>query len=94
MKQSPTKLKDIAKELNISTSTVSKALKGSPQINARTRKAVEEMAERLNYQPNQIAQSLRSNKTHILGVIVPNLISHFFSASISGMQDIASSTAL
>ena len=89
IKQRPTKLQDIAKELNISTSTVSKALNGVEQINPRTRKAVENMAKLMNYEPNQIAQSLRSNKTKILGVVVPNLVSHFFSASISGMQDVA-----
>lgn len=92
IKQRPTKLQDIARELNISTSTVSKALNGVEQINPRTRKAVENMAKRLNYEPNQIAQSLRNNKTKILGVVVPNLVSHFFAACISGMQDVAASS--
>ncbi|MBW3545980.1 MAG: LacI family transcriptional regulator, partial [Bacteroidetes bacterium] len=78
-----------ARALKLSPSTVSKALNGAPEISPDTRKRVKEKAKTLNYAPNQVAQSLRSNKTHILGVIVPNLVSHFFSASLSGMQDAA-----
>ncbi len=89
IKQGPTRLLDIARALKLSPSTVSKALNGAPEINPDTRKRVKEKASSLNYAPNQVAQSLRSNKTHILGVIVPNLISHFFAASLSGMQDAA-----
>ena len=89
MQQTPIRLQDIARKLNVSTSTVSKALKGAPEINQHTRKKVQDLAKALNYAPNQIAQSLRSQQTRTLGVIVPNLVSHFFAASISGMQDAA-----
>ena len=88
-RQKPVKLIDIARELKLSTSTVSKALKGDKEISDKTRKAVARMAEHMQYAPNTIAQSLRSSSTHRIGVIVPNLVSHFFSASISGMQDVA-----
>ncbi|AHM58522.1 transcriptional regulator [Flammeovirgaceae bacterium 311] len=89
MKKKQTGIRDLARALNVSPSTVSKALNGVTQIKPQTRRAVEEMAKRMNYQPNQIAQNLRNNKTNILGVIVPNLISHFFAATISGIQDVA-----
>lgn len=89
MKKKQTGIRDLARALNVSPSTVSKALNGVTQIKPQTRRAVEEMARRMNYQPNQIAQNLRNNKTNILGVIVPNLVSHFFAATISGIQDVA-----
>ena len=83
-------IRDIALKLNISTSTVSRALRGVPDINPQTKRLVLEMAETLNYQPNVIAQSLRSNKTHVIGVVVPEIAIHFFSSVISGIQDKAS----
>jgi DNA-binding LacI/PurR family transcriptional regulator len=90
MKKDPITIRDIAIKLNISVSTVSRALRGFPEISPATRKAVEEMAKQLNYQPNMIAKSLRSNKTFTLGVVIPELVSHFFSSNISGIQDMAS----
>ena len=90
MKTGQNTIRDIALQLNISISTVSRALRGLPEVNPETRKAVLQMAKKLNYEPNHIAQSLRTNKTNTLGVIVPDLASHFFSANISGMQEVAS----
>ena len=82
-------IRDIALKLKISASTVSRALRGSPEINKETRRSVTSMAQKLNYQPNQIAQSLRTQKTNTLGVIVPDLVTHFFSSAISGIQEVA-----
>ena len=83
-------IRDIALKLNISTSTVSRALRGVPDINPKTKQAVLDMAEELHYEPNVIAQSLRSNKTNTIGVVVPEIAIHFFSSVISGIQDKAS----
>ena len=82
-------IKDIAAELGISPSTVSRALKDHPDISEATKKAVKELAEKWDYQPNSIALSLRSQKSNIIGVIVPQLVHHFFSTIISGIEDVA-----
>jgi LacI family transcriptional regulator len=82
-------IKDIARELGISPSTVSRALKDHPDISPETKKAVNELAERLNYQPNVVALSLRSSKTNTIGVIIPEIVHFFFSTVISGIEDIA-----
>ena len=89
MKKGPATLRDIARSLGISVSTVSRALGGSPDINKDTRKAVVEMAQKLNYEPNQVAQNLRKNKTSTLGIIIPDVATHFFSANLSGIQEVA-----
>ena len=88
-KDHSTTLRDIALRLGVSVSTVSRALNNAPEVNKRTKEAVLEMAKALHYAPNHVAQSLRSNKTKTIGIIIPNLISHFFSATISGIQDTA-----
>lgn len=80
-------IRDIAIKLNISISTVSRALRGAPDVNPETKKAVMEMAEKLNYEPNRIAQSLRIKQTKTVGVIVPEINMHFFSSAISGIQE-------
>lgn len=82
-------IKDIAAELGISPSTVSRALKDHPDISDATKKAVKDLAEKWDYQPNSIALSLRSQKSNIIGVIVPQLVHHFFSTIISGIEDVA-----
>ena len=82
-------IKDIAKELGISPSTVSRALKDHPDISAETKKAVTELAEKLNYTPNSIALSLRQSKTFTIVVVIPEIIHFFFSTVISGIEDIA-----
>lgn len=71
-------LKEIAKTLGISVSTVSKALKDYPDVNKKTKARVLELAERLNYIPNAFAQSLRSNKSKTIGVIIPSTVHYFF----------------
>jgi LacI family transcriptional regulator len=89
MKFNQVTIKDIARELGISPSTVSRALKDHPDISSETKKAVGELAERLNYQPNIVALSLRQRKTNTIGVIIPEIVHFFFSTVISGIEDVA-----
>ena len=69
----PATIKDIARQLNISISTVSRALRNAPDVNNDTKKAVMAISDELSYQPNKLALSLRQKQTHTIGVIVPNL---------------------
>ena len=71
-------LKDLARELNISTSTVSRALKDNPVISGSTKARVQKLAKELNYEPNALALSLRHSKTNTIGVILPKLVHFFF----------------
>ncbi len=80
-------LKDIAKALNLSTSTVSRALRDSYQINKKTKNIVIEYAKKVNYIPNPIALSLKGNTSKAIGVIVPEIANHFFSQAINGIED-------
>jgi len=89
MRRTQVTIKDIARELGISPSTVSRALKGHPDISSETKKQVTALAEKLNYQPNNIALSLRQKKTNTIGVVIPELIHFFFSTVISGIEDVA-----
>ncbi len=87
MERLPT-IKDIAIELGVSISTVSRALRGQPDVNAETRKAVLELSERLDYQPNKAALSLLKKNTSTIGVVVPNL-DYFFATAIGGIDEAA-----
>ncbi len=78
-------LKDIAKELNISVGTVSRALKDYPDISDKTKIAVNELVEEWNYVPNKLALNLRSNKTQTIGVIIPEIVHHFFSEIVASV---------
>ncbi|HLZ17389.1 MAG TPA: LacI family DNA-binding transcriptional regulator [Cyclobacteriaceae bacterium] len=89
MKFNQVTIKDIGRELGISPSTVSRALKDHPDISAETKKAVNQLAEKLNYQPNTVALNLRQKKTNTIGVIIPEIVHFFFSTVISGIEDIA-----
>ena len=89
MKFNQVTIKDIARELGISPSTVSRALKDHPDISIKTKKAVNELAEKLNYQPNIVALNLRQRKTNTIGVIIPELVHFFFSTVISGIESVA-----
>lgn len=82
-------IKDIAKALNLSVSTVSKALRGSYEISEETKKTVSEYAEKYNYQPNPIAQSLKKGKSKSIGVVVCNIDNIFFSQLINGIESVA-----
>lgn len=89
MKNAQATIRDLALKLNTSISTVSRALHGHQDIKPETKKAVLDMAKKLHYEPNRVAQSLRIKKTNTMGVIVPEIVMHFFSSSLSGMQEYA-----
>jgi DNA-binding LacI/PurR family transcriptional regulator len=89
MKSSQVTIKDIARALGISASTVSRALKDHPDISPKTKKAVKELADKLHYEPNAIALSLRNKNTRTLGVLIPQIVHFFFSSVVSGIEDIA-----
>ncbi|HLT79398.1 MAG TPA: LacI family DNA-binding transcriptional regulator [Cyclobacteriaceae bacterium] len=80
---------DIAKELNITASTVSRALNNHPRISEATKKAVLRVAKRLNYQPNHIAAALRNGRSNIIGIIVPTADRSFFGSVIRGIEEVA-----
>jgi len=82
-------IQDIARELSITAATVSRALNNNPAIKESTRKAVKETAERLNYQPNKIASSLRKGKSNIIGVLIPSAEINFFGSVVHGIESIA-----
>lgn len=88
MNSSRATLKDIAAKLNISISTVSRALNDHPAINQKTKRMVKSTAKKLNYYPNLLALNLLQKKTNTIGVVVPTITSHFFSSVITGIQDI------
>lgn len=81
-------IKDIAKTLQISTSTVSRAMRNAPDVSVETRMAVQSLSEKLNYQPNRLALSLQKNQTHTIGVLVPNL-DYVLSSMIKGIDEVA-----
>jgi len=89
MKSGLVTIKDLARELKISASTVSRALKNHPDISVETKRAVHELAERLNYQPNAVALSLKQRRSNTIGVIIPEIVHYFFSSVISGIEDVA-----
>jgi DNA-binding LacI/PurR family transcriptional regulator len=82
-------IKDIARELGVSPSTVSRALKDHPDISPATKKQVRDLVDKMKYKPNAIALSLRSQKTNVISVIVPQIVHHFFSSVISGIEEVA-----
>ncbi len=89
MEHKPATLKEIAQRLNVSVSTVSRALHNHPSIGLRTKTQVQKLAQELNYEPNQAAISFKQGKTMTIGVILPNLGEEFFSMAINGIEDVA-----
>ncbi len=89
MKSGLVTIKDIARELKISPSTVSRALKNHPDISEETKRAVNDLAQKLNYQPNAVALSLKQQRSSTIGVIIPEIVHYFFSSVISGIEDVA-----
>lgn len=83
-------IKEIAKRLNISVSTVSRALHDHPRIGLRTKTQVQQLAKEINYEPNQVAIFFQQRKTFTIGVVLPDLSEAFFSLAINGIEDIAS----
>lgn len=82
-----TTIYDIAQALNITVSTVSRALNDFPAISDATKRTVIDTAKKLNYSPNKLASALKSGKTHIIGVIVPTVQAHFFATIIHCIED-------
>src|SRR5574344_1936097 len=83
-------LKDLAQELGVSIATVSRALRSSPEISKDLQIKVQMLAKERNYRPNPFAQSLRREAPRIIGVVVPNLVTHYYSAVLDGIEDCAS----
>ncbi|QHT69005.1 LacI family transcriptional regulator [Rhodocytophaga rosea] len=90
MKRHQTTIIDIAKELNLSKSTVSRALTGHSNVNPETRKAILDLAEKMDYQRNMLALSLVTSRSNTLGIVVPEFLTSFFPQVVIGAQEIAS----
>src|SRR5438128_2456915 len=84
-------LADIARELGISKMTVSRAINNNPLVKARTRDRVLEVSRRLNYQPNHYARALATNRSYLIGVIVPDLMHSYFAEILHGVGTVARS---
>ena len=89
MKQRRVSLKDLADQLGVSIATVSRALRGSHEVGEEMRAKVKALAKQLNYRPNPFAQSLRKEAPRIIGVVVPNLVTHYFAAVLDGIEEYA-----
>src|ERR1700728_2458773 len=89
MSSKPITIKEIASILNISVSTVSRALHDHPSIGLTTRLKVKKLAKELNYEPNQTAIFFQKGKTYTIGVILPELSESFFSTAVSAIEDTA-----
>ncbi len=89
MKQRRISLKDLAEELHVSIATVSRALHGSHEVSEAMRAKVQQLAKKRNYHPNPFAQSLRKDVPHVIGVVVPNLVTHYYAAVLDGIEDYA-----
>jgi LacI family transcriptional regulator len=85
----PVTLADIARELGVSKMTVSRAINNHPFINSETRVRVLEVARRLKYQPNQHARALATNRSHLIGVVVPDLMHSYFAEIYRGVEAVA-----
>jgi len=82
-----TSLKDLALKLGVSIATVSRALRNSPEIGQEMQQRVKELAKQMNYRPNPFAQSLRKEAPKVIGVVVPNLVTHYYAAVLDGIED-------
>ncbi len=89
MKQHRTSLKDLADILGVSIATVSRALRESHEVGEEMRAKVKALAKEMNYRPNPFAQSLRKEAPRIIGVVVPNLVTHYFAGVLDGIEDYA-----
>src|SRR6184192_39053 len=85
----PVTLADIARELGVSKMTVSRAINNHPLINTETRERVLEVARRMNYQPNQHARALATNRSYLIGVVVPDLMHSYFAEIYRGVEAVA-----
>lgn len=89
MKPRRTSLKDLADRLGVSIATVSRALRGSHEVGEEMKEKVKALAKQLNYRPNPFAQSLRKEAPRIIGVVVPNLVTHYYASVLDGIEEYA-----
>ncbi|MDR4987628.1 MAG: LacI family DNA-binding transcriptional regulator [Bacteroidales bacterium] len=89
MKSPQVSISDIAREFGVSPSTVSRALKNHPEISEATCRRIQEYARKVNYRPNVIALGLKQQKSFTIGVVIPEIVHHFFSSVISGIEEVA-----
>lgn len=89
MKQRRTSLKDLSEQLGVSIATVSRALRNSHEVGDEVKQKVQALAKKLNYRPNPFAQSLRKEANRVIGVVVPNLVTHYYAAVLDGIEDYA-----
>lgn len=89
MRQHRTSLKELAEQLGVSIATVSRALNNSHEVGQEMKERVQALAKKLNYRPNPFAQSLRREKPKVIGVVVPNLVTHYYAAVLDGIEDYA-----
>lgn len=89
MKQKRVSLKDLAKQLGVSIATVSRALSNSHEVGEEMRQKVQALAKELNYRPNPFAQSLRKEAPRMIGVVLPNLVAHYYSCVLDGIENYA-----
>ena len=91
MKQRRTSLKDLASQLGVSIATVSRALRNSHEVGVEMREKVQKLARDLNYRPNPFAQSLRKEAPRVIGVVLPNLVTHYYASVLDGIENYARS---
>ncbi|WP_262922949.1 LacI family DNA-binding transcriptional regulator [Hymenobacter cellulosilyticus] len=89
MARAKASISDLAKQLGVSVSTISRALSDHPTISAATKKKVWKLAQELHYQPNHMAAGLRKGRSNLLGVIVPHIDGHFFTMVVKGIETVA-----
>lgn len=89
MGQRRTSLKEMAEQLGVSIATVSRALRNSHEVGEEMRQRIQKLAKELNYRPNPFAQNLRRNKPKVIGVVVPDLVTHYYAAVLDGIEDYA-----
>lgn len=89
MKQRRISLKDLAERMGVSIATVSRALSNSHEVSEEMKRKIQAVAREMNYRPNPFAQSLRKEAPHIIGVVVPNLVAHYYAAVLDGIEDYA-----
>lgn len=90
MSKTPLTINDIAEALNVSASTVSRALKDNPCINVNTRERIKQYAREHHFQPNKQAVELRAGSNQVIGVIIPSFVNYFFSSVLSGLDSVMS----
>lgn len=89
MNRHRTSLKDIAERMGVSIATVSRALRNSHEVSDEVKKRIQAMAKDMNYRPNPFARSLRDENPHVIGVVVPNLVTHYYAGVLDGVEEYA-----